>query len=1064
MRVLLAPVGAGKTQAALERICETLTPRTMKRVWVLLPTRRQEDAFRQRIIDYPDGQSLYFNIEFFNFFDLYRRILNESATPAHLLSEAARFRILKHSIAQQHDQLEFFGAIALKTGFVRVAADFIYELKQNLVTPEAFSAAASTAKDRDLARIYTAYHEKLRADQFVDREGEAWLAVARMQEMPQLPKDVALLVVDGFDQFSPVQAQTLGLLAGRVGETLVTLTTVPERVDTVGRRFRDTLALLTRYAPIEVETRTTTHPFNKRDIQHLTERIFLVNHPQNGADDDDGVRFIEAPDPAGEVAAVLREIKRLLLDGVPPESILVALRDWENYHAHFRFLQRDYNLPLVLHHGEVLTANPCITALFDVLDLHAGRFRRREVLAALKSPYINAEGLDDSIVHLLDVISQRFLVIRGRDEWRSAILSAARPSINEHGDEEPPILADESAARELWASLEEFFDAVTPPPDPLPIVRHIAWIEALIGADHETDPDADPDAPLISDAPYTLHMIAALRREATAGGHVVARDIHAMSSLKMLLRTLLAAYRIVDGGDLQDWDTFYAEMRLNAEATRINAQPNRGGHVLVTTATDARGLPHDYVFVLGLSEGIFPAPTAEDPLYLDTERAALNARGVTLRQQSERAADDGMFFELISLPRQRLTLSRPTVDAGEIWQPSHLWRAAIDCFKDPNITRMIAGEVVPAESAASQGEALLAVASQGENAGAFGQWLATQRPDLWTRISENTAIETRRLTYSAPYDHYSGRIHDAALRQQIADKLTNRTWSASQLNDYAASPYKFFARRLLKLEALEEPEEGMNVLQRGSVAHELLERVYKGVAAQGIAITAENLPHAHALLKEHRDQVFASAPHKYGFRVSSLWPQECDLIASQIDALITADFNGALMPKKPALFEGVRQVLHLEYDLASTAIIINGTPITLRGKIDRIDAVDSGLIVIDYKSGSRSYDAKMDELRDFQMLVYMRALEIATGQPVIGGMFWSIGKASLIGTLRADDSERQAALTGQLAENMALMQAGEFIARATKRDNGKCDTYCEFVHLCRLCATPKHYESPLPSA
>ena len=82
-------------------------------------------------------------------------------------------------------------------------AEFIYELKQNLIYPDAFAraAAAGTDKDRDLALIYSAYQERLRQHDLVDREGEGWLALEELENNPYIAADVALLLADGFDQF-----------------------------------------------------------------------------------------------------------------------------------------------------------------------------------------------------------------------------------------------------------------------------------------------------------------------------------------------------------------------------------------------------------------------------------------------------------------------------------------------------------------------------------------------------------------------------------------------------------------------------------------------------------------------------------------------------------------------------------------------------------------------------------------------------------------------------------------------------------------------------------------------
>ncbi|MEO1164853.1 MAG: hypothetical protein AAFV98_13770, partial [Chloroflexota bacterium] len=114
------------------------------------------------------------------------------------------------------------------------------------------------------------------------------------------------------------------------------------------------------------------------------------------------------------------------------------------------------------------------------------------------------------------------------------------------------------------------------------------------------------------------------------------------NQFKEILRGILTVQEFLRGV-LRDstkqlsWRDFLADLQTGVKNERpVQRHPGRSGRVLVTTATDARGLPHDQMFILGLSEGIFPADIPEDPLYLDTERKTLSERGVTLQTQAER--------------------------------------------------------------------------------------------------------------------------------------------------------------------------------------------------------------------------------------------------------------------------------------------------------------------------------------------------------------------------------------------------------------------------------------------
>jgi len=239
--LLLAPVGAGKTEHALRQLHEVVEKHPFAPIWVLLPGRRQEDALRQRLVEGTKDRRVYFNITFLSFYTLYARLLDIIGQPQRELDGTARLRLIRGLLTelQQNNQLTVFQEIADKPGFAKVMADFIYELKQNLVYPEAFEAVAETGsdKDRDLAKIYTAYQAMLRSNNLIDREGEGWLALDEVKKQQEVGHDIALLLVDGFDQFNPLQAQLLALLAGRTQQTIITLPQIQGRENTLGGRF-----------------------------------------------------------------------------------------------------------------------------------------------------------------------------------------------------------------------------------------------------------------------------------------------------------------------------------------------------------------------------------------------------------------------------------------------------------------------------------------------------------------------------------------------------------------------------------------------------------------------------------------------------------------------------------------------------------------------------------------------------------------------------------------------------------------------------------------------------------
>jgi ATP-dependent helicase/DNAse subunit B len=298
----------------------------------------------------------------------------------------------------------------------------------------------------------------------------------------------------------------------------------------------------------------------------------------------------------------------------------------------------------------------------------------------------------------------------------------------------------------------------------------------------------------------------------------------------------------------------------------------------------------------------------------------------------------------------------------------------------------------------------------------------------------------------------------------------DRTWSASQLNDYGVCGFRFFAKRLLMLEELQEPDEGMDVLQRGTLFHAILEHTYRTLSQRKIVIEPDNLDLALAIAREIADAVFSEAPEQIGFRVDALWEQEQATIWRRIEQLIKADFAaGNDSPLNKKFGEGrLPIVLEAEFggDGDVTLDLGDGvSAIKVRGYIDRIDQWGARAIIVDYKSGStRIPITEMEEGRNFQMMTYLEGAKSILrrtadgGAPleIAGGAFWHITNRSLSGDVQMDRDDHLQALEiarQRLGNNIALGRRGDFAVHATKMDNNRCIRYCEYHQLCRVSLT-----------
>jgi ATP-dependent helicase/DNAse subunit B len=922
-----------------------------------------------------------------------------------------------------------------------------------------------------------------------------------------------------------VHIRLLTALARQAERTVLTLTRAPEAAGRRFRRFEQTRERLLRRGldakgnqlwreatvgaihelPQPTEESVTRPPA----LDHLVESVFLGQPdslPVDGA-----VSLIEAPDVWREVRATLRRVKRLLLDGESPDSIAIIARDLPPYSAALRETARAYGVPLVVRELIPLRDSPVIALLLQLIDLAALDFPRRELLDTLRSPYLDPPDLTANQIAQMERVSMARRVVRGRAVWLESIVDAARAWDDEDGERIEGLSPTDAAA--LRNALARHFDRLTPPAHGTGYTL-TSWIERLIGPDPEAaaldaaeaevaagdDEPGDDAIPVGDSADHAepgaaagearnhFDVVACARAASDAGR--VARDVRALGVFTRVLRGLRAAHDLLaeDRSPTEiAWPDFRAELQLAVDHARVVPPGglSRLGRALAMDALEARGLPHDHIFILGLSEGVFPAQEPEGKLYQESERQSLEQAGIDMLTAVERADDMSLFYQIVGLARRSLTLSRFTIDdRGALCPPSPYWsaiRAAVD-IPETEIDRIRVGAAPTLDESATLSEAAVAVAAAWSSehdadplAAASVHNALLDQPgwaERWRNALRGRALEARRENPVRPFDRHSGALADADLIALVARWLgPDHIWSASQFNEYGACPFRFFARRVLRLEEQREPEEGLDAMQFGSVNHAILERAYRRIADEGLSIAPENRTRALRLLNDTADEVFVNAPEVYGFRASPLWRQEQVDTRTRLRWLVERDFGDdtplRLQPRQSPRAHPVaawigdsdRQPYWQEAAFGlgdAPPLEIDGPagPVRARGVIDRLDRAGDHLVVIDYKTGSATRSVQdMAEGHDFQMMLYLLAArEWTRADPalrVAGGLFWHIRNRAVSGEVLADDPAVDEA-RARLHENILAARRGWFTVQPGRVAGGQCASQCEFSALCRF--------------
>jgi ATP-dependent helicase/DNAse subunit B len=211
--------------------------------------------------------------------------------------------------------------------------------------------------------------------------------------------------------------------------------------------------------------------------------------------------------------------------------------------------------------------------------------------------------------------------------------------------------------------------------------------------------------------------------------------------------------------------------------------------------------------------------------------------------------------------------------------------------------------------------------------------------------------------------------------------------SATRLETWARCPHAYFARYLLHLDAIERPEEivQLSPLERGKVVHEALDRFLAeliGVAGVGRPWVAGHRDRLHEILRETCDEVEARGMG--GRRL--LWERARRELHAELDEFL--DVDGRYREETGA--ETIATELQFGWrDAPQPAVEMacsDGRTLHFAGSADRIDRLADGrLSVIDYKTGGlRAYQhlSADDPLLDGQYLqlpIYAHATRAVLG-------------------------------------------------------------------------------------
>ncbi|MDP8981058.1 MAG: PD-(D/E)XK nuclease family protein [Acidobacteriota bacterium] len=399
--------------------------------------------------------------------------------------------------------------------------------------------------------------------------------------------------------------------------------------------------------------------------------------------------------------------------------------------------------------------------------------------------------------------------------------------------------------------------------------------------------------------------------------------------------------------------------------------PRRYGSVFVASVEEARGRTFRVAFLPGLAEGLFPCKSLEDPLLLDAWRSQLDGLVV----QDDRVHAERMLLRIaLAAAEERLVFSYPRMDMAQS-------RPRVPSFYALEILRAAHGrlprlrefEKAAAEGAPSRldwpgpqdpkeaiddaeydlaalGPALMLPKGEGR---AAGRYLI----DASAHVARS--LRTRYMRWRKSWSGADGLLNPSApaLAALSAHRLSQRSWSPSSLQQFAACPYRFLLHAVHQLRPREEVAalEQMDPLTRGALFHQVqFELLVELKSKELLPVQAGMLPKVLKVADVTLDRVADEFEDQLAPAIQRVWRSEVEDLRTDLRGWIQHMFSTET-EWLPAHFEfsfGLRR--GTRRDPASTdaeAVLASG--VRLRGAIDLIEkhASRGTLRITDHKTG-----------------------------------------------------------------------------------------------------------------
>ncbi|MBQ7579390.1 MAG: PD-(D/E)XK nuclease family protein [Clostridia bacterium] len=907
------------TGGAILNAINEITSLDVKNEVVVLVPENSSLMIEQLILNKTNATS---SISVYSFVRLLEKI--DTSNKDKYISKENAVLIVRKIILDNYEKLVCFKKSAKKIGFAEIVYDTISQFKASRITAEEAQDLANKVpeslkiKMKDIALIYYEY-QKYISDRFLDNCDKLDYLSKAIYNTDYL-NDKEVYVV-GFESLTTQGAEFIGEVA-KVSKSVKVACTFKKN-DGESAEALDCEV----FEKVKQVANRYNYPYNptfKEEqknaiLKHLAEN--LNNYPYVKKEIKDEVLLYEASGPREEVSFIADKIySDVFMGKVKPKEIAIYCANPIEYENFFKTELSDRLLPYFISKQHNLLSHPLFLLVCKCLDCVRRGYTKEDVIELSKNILLDFN--DD--VDIFENYCVKYSISYkgffkpfefGKDNEKYAKIEEIRAKIMK-------ILQIFAQNIKNATNIEMFSNGVLCFFDEINIKERLNNL-------------------------YNLSL--KLNKESA---EITRQSYDKFANMLSGLITFM-------GSSQTTIDEFYALIISGAEAVKISCLPvSLGGINITSDFLSISPLTKD-VYICGTLDGVVPLRQDDCGIVLDNELGSLSDVAQkkiepTIRTINRR--ERFKIFNLLLLAKRQLVLTYPAFNIkGEECKPSNLISKIQRIFTQN-------GKELPIFSSFTY--------KNNQNCRFYSPKTAEKF------LIENALKEKENINYednellSTLYYALSGHLSETAKNilyninvEPEIEKITNATnlyfpnksVSISQLEKYFACPLLHFLS--YGLGAKEKEDGSLRALDVGNILHYIAEHFVKNIEK----VNKNNILDVTKKIINNALDELQISKEKNALVLSVVSGEAIRLCKYIYDEHLTSSFKS----------------IEEEYSFgAKNPSVVFKNDIKLVGKVDRIDAFENYLKIIDYKTGNISVDAKdIYYGRKIQLISYLLALK-----------------------------------------------------------------------------------------